>query len=615
MASKRQRPKGTGSLFKREPKGPWIARWYDHNGRRRERSTKTTDRAAAERILAKHITDAALRRDGVIDVAKDAYLEYGRTPLLVHLTDYDEHLRVHVNRKTGFASTEEHRANRRRQLARVAADLGWTRLEDLERGALEHWLARQGDAGMSARTRNTYALSWSAFANWCIDTGRLAINPFQRLGKANERADCRRRRRALATDELQRLIDAASRRPIAELGRTTMRVEPPERGAPKRASWTYVPITPENIDACEQTARDRLREQPERLAVLIAQGRRRALVYKLLVLTGLRVNELRSLRVRDVDLHSAAPFANLAAANEKARRGAEIPLRDDLVADLVAHLAKRGARPDDRLVQIPRDALRGLHLDLVAAGLARRVQQRSEAGETKWMIEKVDERGRTFDLHAFRTTFNSLLAAAGVPLTTRRLLMRHAASGVTDAHYADAKLIDLRGALDVLPALPLNCGDDRNTQRATGTDGAIAGSGVREISPRLFPRQLERESAPQGTARCDESARVDRDQFVHKSGSVEKMSGGMRRRAKKSETAGDRGRTGNNQLGRLVLYQLSYARTVFTTIRFTTIRFTTIRFTVIRRTCRPDELAASLPSNADSSPASDATSATPAAAC
>ena len=65
--AKRTRSKGTGSLFKRNGRGSWIATWYDHEGRRREHSTRTTDKAAAERILSKHVTDAALRREGVID--------------------------------------------------------------------------------------------------------------------------------------------------------------------------------------------------------------------------------------------------------------------------------------------------------------------------------------------------------------------------------------------------------------------------------------------------------------------------------------------------------------------------------------------------------------------
>jgi len=51
MATKRTRSKGTGSLFRKQGKGPWIASYYDHSGKRRQHSTKTTDKATAMRIL------------------------------------------------------------------------------------------------------------------------------------------------------------------------------------------------------------------------------------------------------------------------------------------------------------------------------------------------------------------------------------------------------------------------------------------------------------------------------------------------------------------------------------------------------------------------------------
>ena len=236
---KRQRPKGAGTLYRREPKGPWIARWYDHNGRRRETSTRTTDKAAAERILAKRVADAAMRRDGVIDAAQDRYIEESRKTLAEHFAEHDDYLRVHINRKTGFPATPKHRSHRQKHLKTVAEALEWSKLEDLDRSKLEAWLAGQDTASMSARTRNTYALSWCAFGNWCVDTGRLVANPFTRLGRANERADRRRHRRALTVDELHRLIDAARRRPLAEYGRSPVKVPQKEGEPKKRASWTY----------------------------------------------------------------------------------------------------------------------------------------------------------------------------------------------------------------------------------------------------------------------------------------------------------------------------------------------------------------------------------------
>ncbi len=568
MASKRQRPKGAGTLYRREPKGPWIARWYDHNGRRREASTRTTDKAAAERILAKRVADTAIRRDGVISAAQDRYIEESRKTLAEHFAEHDDYLRVHINRKTGFPATPEHRSHRQKHLQTVADALEWSKLEDLDRSKLEAWLAGQDAAGMSARTRNTYALSWCAFGNWCVDTGRLVANPFTRLGRANERADRRRHRRALAVDELRRLIDAARRRPLAEYGRPPVTVPQMEGEPKKRASWTYDPVTPENIAKCEANARERLKEKPELVAQLEGLGRQRALTYKTLVLTGLRLNELRSLTVGVVDLDGREPTAALAPENEKARRGADIPLRNDLAADLRAHLSERlqdaqrdairARRPvparlptEAPLLVVSSEILRVLDLDLVAAGLAERVRGKDRKGKPSWKIDKRDERGRTFDMHAFRTTFNSLLAAAGVPLTTRRILMRHAAEGVTDEHYADTKLIDLRGALDRLPALPLDGKPERQAQSATGTDDATAASGVRELSPRLFPRQLQRDSARFSAQAVGEGSTPAALCGSRNSLRVQEQSDATRRGAKGGRTAGDGIRTHDVQLGKI----------------------------------------------------------------
>ncbi len=79
--------------------------------------------------------------------------------------------------------------------------------------------------------------------------------------------------------------------------------------------------------------RPEARERLERL------GLERALIYKTLVLTGLRKGELESLTVAHLHLDEAIPFAVLDAADEKNREGNEIPLRDDLAADLRDWLA------------------------------------------------------------------------------------------------------------------------------------------------------------------------------------------------------------------------------------------------------------------------------------
>ena len=70
---------------------------------------------------------------------------------------------------------------------------------------------------MGARTRNTYRAAAVAFCNWCVETGRLLVNPFARVAKADEDVDPRRQRRALTEAELIKLLDVAP--PSAAVGR------------------------------------------------------------------------------------------------------------------------------------------------------------------------------------------------------------------------------------------------------------------------------------------------------------------------------------------------------------------------------------------------------------
>jgi len=61
--------------------GCWIAAWHDHDGKRCERTTGTTDKAAAERILRKRVTDAALRLEGVIPPRAEAISRQAERPI------------------------------------------------------------------------------------------------------------------------------------------------------------------------------------------------------------------------------------------------------------------------------------------------------------------------------------------------------------------------------------------------------------------------------------------------------------------------------------------------------------------------------------------------------
>ena len=64
--------------------GQYIAQYFDHTGKRRTVSTRTTEKATAERVAAKQEADGALRREGVIDPNTDRYRSAEARPLIEH---------------------------------------------------------------------------------------------------------------------------------------------------------------------------------------------------------------------------------------------------------------------------------------------------------------------------------------------------------------------------------------------------------------------------------------------------------------------------------------------------------------------------------------------------
>ncbi len=121
---------------------------------------------------------------------------------------------------------------------------------------------------------------------WEFPVFQLMVNPLARVPKADEKVGMVRQRRALNEDELVRLLDVARRRPLLD----TMTVR---RGKHKGKVVAVL--------------RDETRQRLELL------GRERALIYKTLVLTGLRKGELASLTVAHLDLDSDPAYLTLLA--------------------------------------------------------------------------------------------------------------------------------------------------------------------------------------------------------------------------------------------------------------------------------------------------------------
>ena len=306
-----------------------------------------------------------------------------------------------------------HRGNFQRQLTRLFAECNFKTASDLAVEPLERWLVARTREGMSARTRNSYLVAIRAFCNWGKkrNVGRLKGNPFDELEQLCVDADRRHTRRAMTEAELTRLLAIASARPLQEAQRLT-------RG--KRKGMALAKLSDATV------------------AKLKALGQERALIYKTLVLTGIRSGELRSLNVGRVILDGTMPRIELNAADEKNGEGNHLPIHPDLADDLTAWIADTGKAADSLLFDLPAAPSKILNRDLKAAGIAKK-----------------DSRGRVLDMHALRTTFGTMLSTTGAGPRTAQAAMRHSDISLTMGIYTDPKMLDVKEAISKLPSLPL----------------------------------------------------------------------------------------------------------------------------------------------------------------
>jgi len=497
--------------------------------------------------LADLVKRAEHIKAGIITPDQDRQAGHSNKPLAEHIDKYLEHLRAKTVR--GRRISSKHKAHVQRQLRQVVKDCGFAKLSDIRREAMERWMNRQESAGMGARTRNTYRSAILSFCNWCMETDRLASNPLAKLCAADERSDRRRTRRALTEAEIRRLLIAARLRPLAEFGRQTLRKPDGQRKG--RNSWTKTAISFENLEMAAHRGREVLNGRPDCLAKLERLGRERALIYRTMILTGLRKGELASLTIGQVEMDAPRPFLELLAKDEKAGRGAKLPLRCDLVVDLRRHLAEKLATEQKEarrrghpvplrlggnspLFGVPRDFIKVFDRDLAAAGISKR-----------------DDRNRTVDLHALRHTFGTHLSKAGVAPRTAQAAMRHSSLELTMNVYTDPRLLDVAAAVDALPDFDglADAEQSAYVAAATGTEGpnALAPALAQALAQTAdFPGQpVSGRGKTSGGKRDAESPQV--------------LAAAQQRRPLTSPVnerhkAGDRIRTGDVQLGKLAFY-------------------------------------------------------------
>ncbi len=269
-----------------------------------------------------------------------------------------------------------------------------TYFSEIRLEAVENALAERRKQGASVATSNRAAQAVKGFCRWATENGLAPADPLVSLKLGNERADPKRVRRALTGEEMQNLI-------------ATTETEPTRYGM---------------------------------------SGPARAIAYRVLLETGLRRNEMRTLRVADFDLD--ARTVTVQAAYSKRRRADVLPLRPATARALAGFLGGLGAL--ERPFPLPARTADMLALDLEAA----EIPIETEAG--------------VVDLHALRHSFISALARGGVHPAEAQKLARHSTIALTLDRYTHVHAADAARALDVLPDL-----DAPAPLRATGTAGDV----------------------------------------------------------------------------------------------------------------------------------------------
>jgi len=353
----------------------WTAQFTDETGKVCRVSTKTTNRAAAEKILARYEAEIDRIKSGVVTRAELTKAQVRHVPL-------DEALERFRTKMVAGGNTEKYIDGTMQQVLSLLQESGIDSIEKLRRETIERWIADEIKTKIrSLRTINTYVASMKLFTQYLTDIEILPGNPLKSIRKLNQELDRRKVRRAMTAEEVERFLQATALRKY------------------RRA--------------------EKAKEQ--------------VLIYKLLLGTGLRSTELSLLTPNQIDFGRCR--LTVEAAKTKNKKADILPMRSDLVQSLKEWIETHGIQSNERVFRYNRDSIRrSFYGDLKAAG-----------------IDRKDADGRSLDVHSLRKTFGTMLAAAGVPLTTVQRLMRHSTPLLTAKLYIDVDPINMMQALEKLP--------------------------------------------------------------------------------------------------------------------------------------------------------------------
>lgn len=315
---------------------------------------------------------------------------------------------------------------------RLCRECGYTRLSELDEQAAMAFIKGMVDRQMSPFTIKLQIEYARRFFEWLVARREIEENPLRNCVKPkNYKRNLKKRRRSLTDEELHALIRVASLRPLAEHARRRMS----GLVGNKAKFWAEHPINLDNIDDLAAQAREFMHPKDVQRSEL--DGRKWALTWSVLVHTGLRWNEMRSVRVKQFT-YGPKSYIYLSAEQTKNSLEAVQPVPSALADELHRWIMDRDLYANDPIIPgLPDKGIKRFNLDAEAAG-----------------IVKEDHMGRSIDIHCLRYTYCTMLAKSGVNMRIVQKLMRHQTIDMTMRVYTDAEQLDHSGAVEVLSALP-----------------------------------------------------------------------------------------------------------------------------------------------------------------
>lgn len=376
-----KRANGDGSVFKRSPKGRWWISWYDENGVRRQRSSGTTDRRLADRILREQTERVRMIREGLIDTRAEAMVEIARSPI-------GEVIELFIGKVREAGRSAPYIKKTESLLTAFVESSKVTTLGDITPDTATADAERLRKLNKSARTRQERLTAIKGLTRWAWREGMIPADPLAGVSKPNPEADRRRRRRMLSVEEWHRL-EAAALSGGDRLGMT---------------------------------------------------GPMRAMLYATAIQTGLRANELRALRRSSLHLDSEKPFVVVEAGRTKNRKVARQYVRPELAERLKAQAAMLTPGAPVFRLPSPGCVAKMLRADLKAARMAwldevkNFPEQAAKRAESDFLLPK-DHDGRVIDFHALRHTCGAWAAVGGASPKAIQTLMRHSQITLTMDTY------------------------------------------------------------------------------------------------------------------------------------------------------------------------------------